>query len=134
MASQVKPWDSHSDRWKRQKLREGLNPKKWDAWRKLAPASRRTTNPTAYAKGSTVREQRREPLVRAAIDRALAWATPSSSKPVNEALIRRNMNRASNKALKRYANMTDMQINTLDKRAQRGRKRGGSASPFWYHA
>lgn len=135
VASQVKPWGSHSDRWKRQKLREGLDPRKWDGWRRLAPGTRKDTSPEEYAKGKTIREQRRGPLESAAVDRALAWARATSRKPVNEMLIRKNMTRPSAKSLKRYANMTDAELRRYDARAQKLRKGPkGFYSAFWYHA
>jgi hypothetical protein len=90
--------------------------------------------PAEYAKGKSIREQRRGPLEQAAVERALNWARSTSRKSVNEMLIRKNMTKPSAKSLRRYANMSDAEIRKYDARAQKRRGSGGPSSPFWYHA
>lgn len=66
MASR-KSWDAHSDRWKREALRDGLTKKKWDAWLRLSATTRKATDPREYARGVSVRDQIRKKLEAAAL-------------------------------------------------------------------
>lgn len=62
MSAPRKRWDEHSDRWKREKTREGLSKSRWDNWFKLSSKSRKVADPYKYAKGESVRSQIRTPL------------------------------------------------------------------------
>ena len=66
MSAPRKRWDEHSDRWKREKTRQGLTKSRWDRWFKLSPKSRKIADPYKYAKGESVREQLRSPLEQSA--------------------------------------------------------------------
>lgn len=58
MASSWKPWETHTPQWRAKAIAEGLTKQRWNAYGKLSPATRKTTNPREYAKGETVRKQR----------------------------------------------------------------------------
>lgn len=66
MSAPRKRWDEHSERWKRDKTRQGLSKRRWDAWFKLTPKSRKVADPYKYAKGESVRTQRTSQLQEAA--------------------------------------------------------------------
>lgn len=68
MASQVKRFGEHSQRWQREARRQGVTPAKWNKWRRLSPASRKVSNPTDYSKGKTVVQFRTEKRDQAVFD------------------------------------------------------------------
>lgn len=68
MASQVKRFGEHSQRWQKQAKAQGITPAKWNKWRRLSPSTRRITNPTDYAKGKTVAVFRSEKKNQAVFD------------------------------------------------------------------
>ena len=67
MSSPRKKWDLHSERWKREKAKQGLTKSKWDSWFKLTKRSREITDPYQYAKGVSVATQRRQAGEQAAL-------------------------------------------------------------------
>jgi hypothetical protein len=141
MAAMVKPFGEHSQRWQREQLRKGLDPKKWDRWRKLSPKIRKTTNPFEYAKGTTVRSQLRAPLLDAATRRLLAihqvrGATRFDGSPIKQTAVRRNLDHPdagmTNAKLRRIAALLPSRlISEVDDSLSR-RYAAGERSPFWY--
>lgn len=141
MTALVKPFGDHSQRWQREQLRKGIDPKKWDRWRKLSPKSRKATNPYEYAKGTTVRDQLRRPLLDAATRRLLMihqvrGASRFDGTAIKQAAVRRNLNhpdaRVSNAKLRRIASMPAQKL-AMEVDDSLARRYGvGERSPFWY--
>lgn len=100
-----KPWEDHSDRWKRSQLRKGLTPKRWDAWLRLSQKSRRDTDPYKYASGDSVRDQRRQALIDAAMANYKKQIAPKETKR-----IARNLRRMSNDQLRWTAKATSASL------------------------
>lgn len=142
MAAMVKPFGEHSQRWQREQLRKGIDPKKWDRWRKLSPKARKATNPTEYAKGTTVREQLRNPLLDAATRRLLVMhqargATRYDGSAIKQTAVRRNLDHPdagmTNAKLRRLINMPPRKL-VIEIDDSLSRRYGvGERSPFWYN-
>lgn len=141
MAAQVKRFRDHSSRWQREALRKGIDPAKWDRWRKLSPKVRKATNPTDYATGQTVRAQLRAPLLNRATTKVLAMhrvrgATRYDHSPIKFAAVKRNLDHPgagmSNARLRRIVAMSPQKlVHEIDDSLSR-RYRAGERSPFWY--
>lgn len=142
MAAMVKPFGDHSQRWQREQLRKGIDPKKWDRWRQLSPKVRKATNPSEYAKGSTVREQLRKPLLDAATRRLMAahqvrGATRFDGSAVQQSAVRRNLDHPdagmTNAKLRRLINLPPQKL-VIEVDDSLSRRYGtGERSPFWYN-
>lgn len=142
MSALVKRFREHSERWQREALRQGIDPKKWDRWRKLTPKSRKATNPRDYAKGSSVREQIRSVLLDDAVTKVTAvhtverGARRQDGSAIRRAAVRRNLDHpdaaVSNAELRRIAGMNPQQLaREIDDSLGRN-YRGTDRSPFWY--
>lgn len=141
MAAQVKRFRDHSARWQREALRKGIDPAKWDRWRKLSPTVRKRTNPTDYATGQSVRAQLRTPLLNAATNRLLAMhrvrgATRYDGSPIKFAAVKRNLDHPdagmTNAKLRRIVAMSPQKlVHEIDDSLSR-RYDMGSRSPYWY--
>jgi hypothetical protein len=141
MAALVKPFGEHSQRWQREQLRKGIDPKKWDRWRKLSPAARKATSPFEYAKGVTVRSQLRKPLLDAATRRVLAihsvrGATRFDGSQIKQTAVRRSLDHPeagmTNAKLRRIAKLPSYKlVSEVDDSLSR-RYGIGERSPFWY--
>lgn len=137
----VKPFGDHSQRWQREQIRKGIDPKKWDRWRKLSPKVRKATSPFEYAKGNTVRTQLRRPLLDAATRRLLAvhqvrGASRFDGSPIKQAAVRRNLDHPaagmSNAKLRRIAGLTPQKLAIEVDDSLSRRYGAGERSPFWY--
>lgn len=141
MAALVKPFSEHSRRWQREQLRKGIDPKKWDRWRKLSPKSRKATSPFEYAKGTTVRDQLRKPLLDAATRRLMVihqtrGASRFDGSAIKQAAVRRNLDhpdaKMSNARLRRIASLPPNKL-VAEVDDSLSRRYGiGERSPFWY--
>lgn len=141
MARQVKPFGEHSQRWQREQLNNGVNPKLWDRWRLLSAKSRKGTSPFEYSTGKPVRQQLRAPLLDAATKRVLAihqirGATRFDNSPIKLAAVRRNLDhpraRMSNAKLRQLATLSPQRlVREVDDSLSR-RYDAGDRSPFWY--
>lgn len=141
MAAQVKRFRDHSPRWQREQLRKGVDPAKWDRWRKLSPKVRKATNPTDYSTGKTVRTQLRAPLLNAAVNKVIAihrvrGATRADMSPIRLAAVRRNLDHPgagmTNAKLRRLVNLSPRKLVTeVDDSLSRSYDTG-QRSPFWY--
>lgn len=141
MAAQVKRFGDHSQRWQRDALRKGIDPNKWDRWRKLSPATRKATNPTDYAKGKSVRAQLRDPLLHMAATKVLAMhnirgASRFNHSPIQLAAVLRNLDHPgagmTNARLRRIVAMSPRKlVHEIDDSLSR-RYGTGERSPFWY--
>lgn len=54
MSKPRKPFQDHSARWKREALRDGLKPQRWNRWLRLSPMLRTETDPRGYAAGRSL--------------------------------------------------------------------------------
>lgn len=141
MAAMVKSFGDHSPRWQREQLRKGIDPKKWDRWRKLSPKTRKSTNPFDYAKGQTVREQIRKPLLDAATRRVLAThqarrATRYDGSAIKQTAVRRSLDHPeagmTNAKLRRVVNLPMGKLQQEVEDSLSRRYGAGERSPFWY--
>lgn len=141
MAAQVKPFKDHSARWQRDALKRGIDPAKWDRWRKLSPKARKATNPVDYSTGTPVRTQLRKPLLDAAAQKVLAihgirGARRVDLSPVRLTAVRRNLDHpgagVSNRKLRRIIAMSPQDlVHEIDESLHRDYS-SGERSPFWY--
>lgn len=67
MSRPGKRFEQHSVRWQREARRDGISPKRWNAWFKLSARSRKLVGIRPYAHGETVRS-----VIRAAAELAAA--------------------------------------------------------------
>lgn len=141
MAAQVKRFKDHSARWQREQLKRGVDPAKWDRWRKLSPAVRKATNPTDYSTGKSVRAQLRAPLLTAAVNKLIVihrvrGATKADGSPIRLSAIRRNLDHPaagmSNSKLRRLINLAPRKLVTEVDDSLSRRYDVGQRSPFWY--
>ncbi len=112
-----KSWADHSDRWKREALRDGLSPKRWDAWQRLSPSSRKATHPRQYAQGVSVREQKLRTLRTAAAKNLVAKTGAAEKRTA------RNIAKMTPAELRFAARATEKQL----------RRRAKTNRLFWYH-
>lgn len=142
MAAQVKRFEDHSARWQREALKKGIDPAKWNRWRKLSPKVRKATNPAQYATGNPVRAQLRAPLLNAATNRLLAihrmrGATRFDGSAIQAAAVRRNLDHPqagmSNAKLRRLVNLSPQKLVTEVDDSLSRRYDAGERSPFWYN-
>lgn len=122
MSAPRKRWDEHSDRWKREKTRQGLDKRRWDNWFKLSAKSRKVADPYKYAKGESVREQRVNQL------RSAAFRHMTSTFPQGRAAtIRLGLEEMTNAQLRWTAKATASQL------AGKARVKYVTArNPWWY--
>lgn len=141
MTALVKPFGEHSQRWQREQIRKGIDPKKWDRWRKLSPKTRKATNPADYAKGATVRDQIRKPLLDAATRRLMAihqvrGASRYDGSAIKQTAVRRNLDHPdagmTNAKLRRLVNLPSQKLVTEVDDSLSRRYGTGERSPFWY--
>ncbi len=120
-----KNWDSHSERWKREKEKQGLSRSKWDSWFKLSAKSRATTDPYKYARGQSVADQRRVKLEKEAL------AHLKRSRPHGRvSMMQLGVSTMTTEELKWTIKATPMQ---LSKRAQnRSLINDAGINPWWY--
>jgi hypothetical protein len=119
-----KPWDDHSARWKASQRRKGLTPKRWDAWLKLSASTRRATNIEKYALGVSVKDQKRQGL----LDAALANTKKQHGSKVEDWRVRRGLRKMSNDQLRWTAKASKA---ALVNRAKR-RMGPGEINLWWY--
>lgn len=141
MAAQVKRFRDHSPRWQREALKNGIDPSRWDRWRKLSPAVRKRTTPTDYATGKTVRQQLRAPLLSQATNKVAAihnlrGAKRADQSPIKLAAVRRNLDHPgagmTNAKLRKIVAMSPQQlVHEVDDSLSRSYD-SGERSPFWY--
>lgn len=141
MARQVKPFREHSQRWQREARAKGLDPRKWDRWRKLSPKSRKATAPASYASGEAVAFQVRKALLDetarvVAATQTLRGARRESGDPIKVAAVRRSLEHPdagmTNRRLRQIARMPPQELaREIDDSLSR-RYGTGDRSPFWY--
>jgi len=139
--AQRKRFGEHSRRWQREALRKGIDPHKWDQWRKLSSRSRKATSPVEYATGTSVRTQLRKPLLDAAANKVLAihqvrGASRSDASPIKLAAVKRNLDHPAagmtNAKLRRLAGMSPQRlVEEIDDSLSRDYA-SGDRSPYWY--
>jgi hypothetical protein len=88
-----KSWGDHSDRWKKNARREGLDPNRWNRWRRLSPKTRKDTNPRNYAKGESIARQKRSKLEENVIKRM------KENPFARDSTIRHNVEKLTNRDL-----------------------------------
>ena len=123
-----KPWNEHSERWKRQATREGLDPKRWDAWRKLSPKSRAKTDPRRYAAGESVQKQTVDKLRRDAVDAIMS----AKGGDAREFTVRRGVQKMTTKELHKITGMTPGALDSYITRKARQPMAPGVRNPYWY--
>src|SRR5262249_34126314 len=98
MSAPRKRFEDHSIRWQREQRRAGIDPKRWNQWLKLRPATRKGTDIRKYAghPPQTVRDQKLAGLRATAVTNMLAKLPPSR----NEAHVRKNVLRMSPRQLR----------------------------------
>jgi ribosomal protein S19 len=137
MAGQVKRFDEHSERWKKAARRKGIDPSRWDHWRKLSAKTRRVTNPTDYATGQSVRTQIRTPLLNAAVARVVAVHNGQRHVAVRPTAVRRNLDHPqagmTNARLRRIIAMSPVQLAREIDRSLARNYASGERSPYWYN-
>lgn len=137
-----KKFSEHSQRWQREKLRDGVNPARWNAWNRLSEKSRKSTTPTAYGQGQSVREQVRAELVDKAATNVVAaqrarGAQRDNGKGIDVAIARKNLGHKdsglSNPELRKIAGLSRADlIDMIDESLDRSYLEG-TRSPFWYN-
>ncbi len=123
MSAPRKRFEEHSPRWQREQRRAGIDPKRWNQWLKLRPATRKGTDIRKYAghPPQSVRDQKLAGL-RAA---ALANMSTKLTNP-NMSLLRRNVGKMSAKQLRFAANASLKSLRTKAKQKTPG-------NLFYYH-
>lgn len=124
-----KAFADHSARWQKQALRDGIDPKRWDAWRKLSASSRKVSDPRKYAQGVTVADQRREARETAARNRLIGAlggkVTPRMAGRIAREIPARDQNR--------IIKMGRMDVIRFVTRKAGLKPRYGERNPYWYH-
>jgi hypothetical protein len=123
-----KPWDDHSERWKRQAKREGLDPKRWNAWIKLSPKSRAKSDPRRYAAGESVQKQNLDKLRRDAVNAILN----AKGGDAREFTVRRGVQNLSNRELHKIGQMPPGPLGDYITRKARQPMPPGQRNPYWY--
>lgn len=123
-----KPWEAHSERWKRKAAREGLSPRRWNAWAKLSPKSRAQTDPRKYAQGQSVGQQTIEKK------RAIAVAAIMSAKSgvAREFTVRRGVQAMPTAELTKLGKLSAGQLDEYITRKARQPMPTGQRNPYWY--
>lgn len=129
--AQVKRFEDHSERWKREARKDGIDAKKWNAWRNLSAKSRKATSPREYAQGKTVRTQIRDTRVRDAVNRVVRAANPDNF--VNRAKLTRNIADLPMSEINKVNSFaTDADLRRYMKQRNIKAKSDGTSSPYWY--
>jgi hypothetical protein len=123
-----KAWDDHSERWKRQASREGLDPHRWNAWRKLSPKSRAKTDPRRYAAGESVQKQNLDKLQRAAVSAIMA----AKGGDAREFTVRRGVQKMSSRELNKIGQLAPGPLGDYITRKARQPMPPGVRNPYWY--
>lgn len=130
MASRVtqrKRFAEHSARWQREAKRDGISPKRWDAWLKLSDKSRRESDPRRYAKGESVAAQRMDTKREQAATKILqAFAVDARVSTV-----RRGVQGMSNAELNAVLKRSGIKLKDFVRTKARVSV-PGKLNPFWY--
>lgn len=124
-----KPFRSHSERWQREAIRDGVDPKRWDRWTELSEKSRANSDPRKYAQGQSVPAQQRELKV-SDLSAKINQAMPNIGDRTAGRIAKRLPSRELNKLAKMDPNKRPAYIR---KRAAM-RPEPGQSNPYWYHA
>lgn len=57
MARSLKSWSQYSKKWQAARRKEGLDPRRWNRYRRLSDKTRSKIDPYEYAKGVSVKQQ-----------------------------------------------------------------------------
>jgi|SRR5688572_25933230 len=124
MSAPRKKWADHSVRWQREKSRQGLSQRRWDAWFNLSSRSRKVADPYKYAKGQSVATQRRDSA------ESKALANMKRHFPQGRvSTMEQGVAVMSAAQLKWTSTATGMQMR---KRAS-AKPLGGERNPWWYN-
>lgn len=92
-----KSFEEHSKRWQDRQRRSGADPKRWDAWDRLSPNTKRNVDREEYSRGipapRLVREKRESDLVQMWADKLKA----AGAKRVRPGKLRSNIRKMSQK-------------------------------------
>lgn len=127
-----KRFRDHSARWQRARLREGVDPKRWDRYTKLSAKTRREVGQLDYARGRSVTELRRKTRLRDLVDKLLARARKLAGYTPERSIIERNVRHLSTSDISKINNLSQFQME-LDAVRRNKRATAVLPSPYWYH-
>ncbi len=120
MSAPRKRFEEHSPRWQRNALKEGIEPRRWNAWFKLSPTTRKTTDAREYGKGQSVADQKR-----AQAEAAAAARFQREFPNARMSTVKYNVRRMDNTQLRFMKTASKSAI-------QRRAAAGGTDNLFWY--
>lgn len=139
----LKSWAQYSKRWQKARLKEGLNPRRWNRFRHLSAKTRAQTNPYEYAKGKSVKTLSRERMLndlsrrieQLAIKHTVRNFGYKGFKPAGRATIRYRLDKGyGDTGLGKMDRMTDELLYRHIVRENRKIMEDGKFSPLFYHA
>jgi hypothetical protein len=125
-----KPWDEHSERWKRRAIRDGLDPRRWNAWRNLSPKTRAQTDPRRYAQGESVHTQHVTKLRQSVV--AGIMNAKAGDPKLREFTVRRGVQMLSTRELQKMSKMTTGVLSDYITKKARQPVPTGQRNPYWY--
>jgi hypothetical protein len=125
VARYYKKWEDHSPRWQREQTRKGLSKNRWNAWLKLSDKTRKATDPSQYASGKSIADQRRERKIQQAVQKVKS----ANSQAARTSVIQRNVRKMSDKDLDWTLKASPKQIR---ERASKKHVQGYPTNPWWY--
>lgn len=142
MARSLKSWSQYSKKWQTARRKEGLDPKRWNRYRKLSEKTRNKVDPYEYAKGVSVKQQTYNSLLDSVTGKMDAIAQTHTQqnfsqkgfRPAGIATIRRRLSAYGYTDLSKLDRMNDARLykhvtavnqKIIDERGN---------SPLFYHA
>jgi hypothetical protein len=132
--SKYKRWSEYSTRWRKARIREGLNATRWNRWRRLSLKTQAKTNIHDYAKGISVNAQTRNQVLgqlTVKMHNIATTHTASKFKPASMSTIRQRLDTESTNWLRRYNNMKNLYHAVVTKNLEIIAEHG--MSPLFYH-
>ena len=121
-----KRFSDYSKRWQREAIRDGVDPKKWDQWQRLAPSTQRNVDRRQYSKGFPARELAKEKRQQDAVKDILKKLEGKTRGKVRPGRVIKNVKSMSTKQLRSIATKTAEDIMNLA-----GKHRGGDTPNVW---
>lgn len=142
MIKAYKSWSQYSIKWRRQRLKEGFIPRRWNRYRHLSAKTRAKTDPYEYAKGKSVKFQARSKLLdnlTVRVHKIAVVKTPENFAdkfvPAGMATIRYRLDKFSDSELRKYNSIdTDVKLYYQIVEANHQAMDENDMSPLYYHA
>ncbi len=142
MARSLKSWSQYSKKWQAARRKEGLDPRRWNRYRRLSEKTRNKIDPYEYAKGVSVKQQSYNSLLDSVTGKMDAIAQTYTSqnyshkgfRPASIVVIRRRLSSYGYADLSKldrmepkrlYRHVTTVNQKIIDERGN---------SPLFYHA